>query len=82
MSDTWCKGCEPVIVNLETGRPLPADHPSMQAAFNFWREETTPEERDAIHRVTCDHSKDPKDEDLARGVWQRMSEAIKRYTPN
>jgi len=79
MSDeTWCKGCEPAIVNLTTQKLLPEDHPSMKAALKFWKEETTREERDAIHRVTCDHSEAPKDETLAKGVWQRMSEVLKR----
>jgi hypothetical protein len=55
-----CDGCRPVAVDLETGKIQPDDSPIMKSINKVWAQ-TTLEERQAFHRVTCLNSRDRKD---------------------
>lgn len=51
-----CTGCRPIII--VKGVPLPDNSPEMQAILALW-DVTTPEEREAFHKVTCMNCYDP-----------------------
>lgn len=53
--DQNCPGCRPVV--LVKGVKLPDSSPEMQAILALW-EVTTPEEREAFHKVTCQNCYD------------------------
>lgn len=54
-----CKGCEPVMVNLETGEKLPPEHPAMRAIMRVWNA-MTKAEKEAWHEFTCQNSREPQ----------------------
>jgi hypothetical protein len=54
-----CPGCRPAILDVRTKRPLPDDHPIMQAMLEVWKG-TTLEQRRAYHAVMCDNSRKPE----------------------
>jgi hypothetical protein len=60
-----CPGCRPVALDPTTGKVLPDDHPLMQRILRAWGQ-TTREQREAWHRVTCQNSRDERDMKLAR----------------
>lgn len=74
--DDKCDGCLPVLLDLRTGKPLPAEHEAMKAIMKVW-DETTLAERQAFHRVTCLNSR--ADEDLL--VIARITERFQREIP-
>ena len=56
-----CAGCVPAILDVKTGKPLGPDAPAMQAVMAAWKS-TTRQDREAFHRVMCQHSR--ADDDL------------------
>lgn len=80
-STAWCKDCEPVILDVTTRKPLPEDHPEMQTVLEVWKK-TTPEEREAMHEVTCNHRQDPKFMLVVVGLWRRMGDAVRQAARN
>lgn len=70
-----CPGCRPVLLDAKTGKPFDPDHPVMKKINAVW-ENTTPEERQVFHRVTCNNSRDPGDLGLMRGLAERMRTAL------
>lgn len=58
--DDDCKGCMPVLIDALTGKPLPESSLPMQAILCVWNQ-TSLEDKQAFHRVTCLNSRDPKD---------------------
>jgi hypothetical protein len=60
-----CPGCRPAAMDQTTGQVLPDDHPLMQRILRAWSQ-TTREQREAWHRVTCQNSRDPRDMQLCQ----------------
>lgn len=80
-----CPGCRPVLAKFdpETGAVtglLPADSPSMQAVDKVWAE-TTLEERQAWHAVTCQNSEVPWHRQGAEHIAKRIQEALAKLEP-
>jgi len=68
-----CPGCRPVIIDLQ-GRPVPANDPVVKAVNRVWAE-TTREEREAFHRVTCLNSRAFTDLTIMQKLTKRIEEA-------
>lgn len=66
-----CEGCRPAVLDLQTKKPLPADHPVMKALAMVW-DGTTRDERAAFHRFTCLNSREPTDLVLVHGIQQKF----------
>ena len=73
--DDVCRGCSPALLDIKTGRPYPDSSPEMQLVDRLWGE-TTPEERRAWHRVTCQNSRAVLDLALAKGFADRIEAAF------
>jgi hypothetical protein len=58
--DDQCAGCLPVLLDTTTMQPLPPNSPQMKAIMLAWKE-TTLEEREAFHNVTCLNSRRKSD---------------------
>jgi len=59
------------MLDVQTGKVLPEDHPIMRKMLGVWAE-TTLSERQAYHRVMCLNSRDPLDLFLVRGIIERF----------
>ncbi len=66
-----CPGCKPILLDLETMKPLPDDHPIMVAAMEVWKDSTF-EERKAFHDVMCNNSRTSENLRVAEGLTKRM----------
>jgi hypothetical protein len=63
--DPDCPGCKPAAMDPTTGKVLPDSHPLMQRILWAWGQ-TSREQREAWHNVTCQNSRDPHDMKLAQ----------------
>jgi hypothetical protein len=72
--DDNCPGCRPAILDLETGKALPEEHPLMVKMAGVWAT-TSLAERRAWHRVTCLNSRDNLDLLLAENLVARFKAA-------
>lgn len=66
-----CPGCEPAILDVATGQPMPKDHPVMIKVMAVWTD-TTLEERQSFHNVMCNNSREDRDMTLVKGLTDRM----------
>lgn len=64
--------CRIAMVDPQTGRALPADHPVMLAATKVFYSECTLAERAAWHRFCCQNSRDPADIAVAKKIGARI----------
>lgn len=71
-----CPGCEPAIIDVESGLALPKDGEVMKRVLSMWRTETTRPERVAWHRVTCQNSRNPADMVVAQSLAARISAVL------
>lgn len=71
-----CPGCRPAMIDYKTGKVLPDDDPVMIKVMGVWSQ-TTKAEREAFHRVCCNHSQEPVDMQLMSGIAFKMQEAMK-----
>lgn len=78
--DDNCPGCKPTMVELDSGKVLPDDHPQMVALLKMWRE-TTIHERRAWHAFTCQNLRDPLTMALIPGLQQKMEQALAKAAP-
>lgn len=69
--DDDCPGCRPAVLDAETGKVMPDNSDIMIVVNQVWAE-TTLEERQSFHRVTCQNGRDPKDV----ATIQRITEQI------
>ena len=74
--DDNCPGCRPAILDVQTGKLLPDDHPVMAKMLGIWAT-TTLGQRQAYHRVMCLNSRDPLDLFLVRSVVDRLEDEAK-----
>jgi hypothetical protein len=74
-----CPGCRPALLDMETKKPMPEDSPQMQAVLAVW-DTTTPEERQAFHRFTCQNSRTPEDLKVINNLSARISAALSGST--
>lgn len=73
--DDACPDCQPVLVNADTGKPLPADSREMQVALRLW-DEFSLEDRRAWHRVTCNNAPSAADMSIAQAFSERIRAAL------
>jgi len=73
--DDECPGCRPAMMDVRTGKLFPADSAEMKIVDRLWRE-TTPEERRAWHRFTCQNSRALVDVQLAEAFGKRLEHAL------
>jgi hypothetical protein len=71
-----CPGCRPVLLDVNTGQPLPADSPSMVKVDQVWASETTYEERKAFIEVTLHSSRSSNDLRLANQVGEKIKAGL------
>lgn len=72
-----CKGCDPVVINMLTGKRLPANHPMVVATLKVWNTFNS-REKEAWHEFTCGNSKEPQVQAVARRVKATMAEVLKK----
>ena len=73
--DDECAGCRPAMMDVKTKRLYADDSFEMQIVHQLWSE-TTREERQAWHRVTCQNSRALPDLVLAKGFADRIEAAF------
>ena len=73
--DDECPGCQPTMVDVKTGRPLPDDSVEMTIVNQLWSK-TTREQRLAWHRFTCQNSRAPEDLKLVKAFSDRLDAAF------
>lgn len=57
--DENCKGCQPVILDANSGQALPPEHPAVQAVMRAWS--ALPKtDKQAWHEFTCQNSRSPQ----------------------
>jgi hypothetical protein len=71
-----CPGCRPVLIDVNTGQPLPADSPSMVKVNQVWASETTYEQRKAFIEVTLHGSCSSNDLRLANQVGAKIKASL------
>jgi hypothetical protein len=59
------------MIDAETGKILPEDHPAMVKIMEVWGKTTRPE-REAFHNVTCLNSRNPEDLRKVKGILDRF----------
>ena len=74
--------CRIAMVDPQTGRTMPADHPVMRAATKVFYDECTQGERAAWHRFCCLNSRDPADVAVARTISARIEVLTKGEKPS
>lgn len=72
-----CEGCLPALWDTQTQRRLGPETPEMKAIMAVWGE-TTKQEREAFHRVTCLNSRTPSDMRLVGGLNEQFRQALGR----
>ncbi len=65
--DPACPSCRPVLLDPETGRPLPEDHPAVTALSRVWNAAPF-EEQEAFWHCTVKSSQDP----VHRGLLHQL----------
>lgn len=78
--DDYCPGCLPVLLDPDTMERLPDDSPEMITLHNVWSN-TTLEERQAFHKVTCQNSRDPMVLHTFNLVTKRIEAALQSNEP-
>lgn len=71
-----CRGCKPVLIDLETYQPMSDDAPPMKAILALW-ETFTLAEKQSWHEFTCHNSREPQILAVVTGIQQRMQAALK-----
>ncbi len=74
--DEKCEGCQPVAIDIQTGLPMPADDPRMQAMQAIF-DRLSLAERQAWHRFTCQNSRTPEDLRIIDRFYSRVQAALR-----
>jgi len=74
--DDDCPGCRPVLIDVDTGNPMPLTHPTMVRVNEIWAQ-TTLGEREAFHQVTCLNNRTPQVLKLAMQITRRIQDALR-----
>lgn len=77
--DDECPGCRPTMMDVKTGRLFADDSAAMVAVNRLWAA-TSPEERQAWHRFTCQNSRAPGDLILVKAFSDRVQAALTALT--
>lgn len=70
-----CVGCQPAMLDLETGQPLPLESPVMQAVLTVYGQAKRAE-KVAFHNFTCNNSRRVADLVLVQGLMRRIQFAL------
>lgn len=73
--DENCPGCQPAMLNLETGQPVPADDPSMVIVSRVFKSFSLAERR-AWHRVIMQNSQNENDWAITKRISDAVSGAL------
>lgn len=73
--DPACPDCRPVLCDPATMRPLPSEHPAMQAMNAVW-DASPREDQEAFHRVTVLNGRDPADLARCQALNDRFQKAL------
>ena len=80
--DDDCEGCQPAMLDVQTGEQMKKDHPAMVAVLKAWKEKLTLDERKLIHRAWMGQMPiDPKDQEILERVSKILQEAISDVEP-
>lgn len=72
-----CQGCKPVILDIKTGRPFPADHPAV-VAINAVFNSLPLSDKQAWHELTCHNSREPQVLAAMARVQKLFSDALEK----
>jgi hypothetical protein len=72
-----CRGCQPVLIDLVTGKAMPDDSPLMVAIFSVWNT-LSRQEKEAWHEFTCSNSREPQILAVVERINQRFTEAAEK----
>lgn len=73
--DENCPGCQPAMLNLETGKPVPLDDPQMAVLLRVFNSFSLTERR-AWHRVVMQGSQNTDDLAVVKKISDTVSEAL------
>lgn len=73
--DDECSGCRPMMLDVQTRRPLADDSIEMKIVNRLWNE-TSVEERLAWHRFTCLNSRTVEDLLFCKAFSDRIQAAL------
>jgi len=71
-----CSGCRPAMLNVQTGKPLPATDPMMIKVNQIWDNDTSYAQRRAFIEVTLKNSENPRDRQLCMEVMHKIQQVI------
>lgn len=77
--DDTCDACKPCLADPKTMSPLPEDHPAQLAINTAWAESTL-DQRQAFHNVTCSNSRDTGDLNTVEPLIGKMQELMAAAT--
>jgi hypothetical protein len=69
--DDNCLECKPKILDPETSKPFPENHPAMVKLRRIWAK-TTREQRQALHNVICVGSRDRFELRLVKQITDQL----------
>ena len=69
--DPACEGCQPAVIDPQTGLPAPDDSDVVKAVMKVWRAASFDEQR-AFHAVTVLNSCDPLDRHIMQELVDRI----------
>lgn len=68
-----CPGCQPAMIDCQTGQRLSRRHPAMRAIRIWWKTVPLSDKR-AWHEFTCQNSREPQ----IMAVMERLREKIQQ----
>lgn len=69
--DPNCEGCRPAILDPQTGRAMPKDHPMVVAINEVW-DAAPREEQEACWKIWVKNGRDPGDMKLASAFMDKV----------
>lgn len=77
--DDDCEDCQPVILDVKTGKPLPLNDPMMIAIRKAFKEKTTLIERRAWGRVVLQNSRNENDVKIVERISTIFQEEMENW---
>lgn len=71
-----CRGCQPVLIDADTGKTMADDSPPMKAIMAVWAT-LSREDKEAWHEFTCSNSREPQIMVVVNRLNAQFTEALK-----
>jgi hypothetical protein len=77
--DDHCPSCRPLMLDMQTGQPLPDGHPLLAIVDEVWKEMSI-SERAAFHRFTCLNKRTPEEIAVMETFGARITDRYEAST--